>query len=1682
MGGGPEIVSEAPPDPEAGGIPVSKDAYTKAQEDINAVHMSEEYTGHQATPDTEKCDEVSPRPPPSDETVAKDNGCPENKQDTGHTKDAVKQTTALVINVSNPTPHIPPEAKARWAAVRGQSPLYSQPPWSHGRQLRISFAEWVLYELYTRTISLQQLIAEVKGIYAGYHMIESKCIEVDQVQNYRLLRRDIDVIPFLEATPDSVLIYLQRGGVEPEETIRNTLRKKIKGIVVQSPWDGANGRSDLDLHVPTIEEALHGYLVAQESRAKESRSPDYQSLVELTTKTIGDQGSAKEAADRNTLNVGYELLEAIDKSTEEAKRNITRQSEEEEAQEAKRKAARADQEAKSKAEKQARQNAIHRVCECCGAPLCTHQTVVKAKKSDDEKAMQKNNNVEPWTLPTDSRPLEDTSQYKKIGEVYYRFVDGRWMNISLNDDQYRALTALHITGMHELHDFFLVLSHPKASAALRGLSAKYDMPARFWRHSIHTYLEVLRPRLPESLEHMIGFILKSYSMMQLLEETTNSGSYTTECTGDLARYRFAIEDEDANAKLHWKGVAMQQYSRVLDLDPTLGRLYHHNSILSSDYTSRFFNILKSLTVSQPFTSAWDTMVSTLLTQFVAPEGQTSTTPVEVLSSDEDNLYTSIARLLLATAPSRYLQQSCSDTCKDTHLLAFDRLLRLVAGLDDPKSTLLSKLLDLFQTSMLQKTSSATIDSASSLVGPASHYIGSASYIRRKTTTGAAFQATRGEYAKKANTAPSSSTGLFGWFTAKLSRLIPWPEGSVQSFSVRPSPELGLVLCQLLLLDKDFAVVDRAAQLLSVVNLRILARPVTHDLKLWEYLHVLLVFMRSLNTRPDLKERFGYAFHPELMAPLLNLLLRRIKDRGGDAWKALFRPEFPMLWVPLNTKAKPEKYNMNTMDAQRVYFARKREQEAEGTKTDNVTMVFTDENTKAAAEDGSDSRAVMDHMAEGNTQMSTEASTNKLGANLETDKVNPDSVDYDCAQTVVQPKAGDLEHDETKNKLFTAEGAKTDDVVSESHIDLDEPAQRRLYTVVLPEDLLLRGFSFAKQTPSPPEPEQPPSEKQIAREQWEEKEAKTAQLTQDKVNCLEARKREKEGRKQQKRIARGADHRTMCADCQILDDRIKADNKGKKVLNHAATSEACQARYGCRRIDTQKPEVTKTAEGCQTITLDTVTEVAKEQSGNNFKETKTEIKGGATPADNPTADVPADADGAAKVISDGTQSVHWVIVDKEKPIIHNDDTVVKEATHVLPQETENLVADAGELDLDELPHLGLLFGEADEGDEAVEENSSAPGSVTKPDENEGISTMCRDAEDAAAEKGCTSPGVTDLETDYGISAMFAQADAEFDEAKSKAERAQEKARIEEKALRLEPYFYPPGFFEKSKYSREDLACRDYVQASEVTDNRELRIVWAAISVKCFFSFQADKNGDHFIDVPGQMPVPMPYSDAQMPALIIRDDGSRVFYVDPTVAEIVAKRDNLWQKRAEEADQRRWEFEEKKRENEQEKQEEEEKKQPVTEVEEPTAAQESKDTQNEATGEIEGTQVEKPTSLHPSTPLCSPMALGSPQEPFASIRENEAADNGIADGPSDPAANVPALAGAVTQLTRAAVAALPTRDEAEVEFPTKEWWRGSTEEWVEAQGDDGVDKKEGDSDDDKNSEGWTKAGGNSGNLAT
>ncbi|KAM7217358.1 EST/SMG-like protein 1 [Rhypophila decipiens] len=182
---------------------------------------------------------------------------------------------------------------------------------------------------------------------------------------------------------------------------------------------------------------------------------------------------------------------------------------------------------------------------------------------------------------------------------------------SLNNEQWQALIALHRTLLHEHHDFFLASQHPSASPALRRLASKYAMPARMWRHGIHSFLELLRHRLPASLEHMLTFIYLAYSMMALLYETVPAFEDTwIECLGDLGRYRMAIEDDNIRDRETWTSVSRHWYSKASDKAPTTGRLYHHLAILARPTAlQQLYYYTKSLCVAIPFPSARESIMT-----------------------------------------------------------------------------------------------------------------------------------------------------------------------------------------------------------------------------------------------------------------------------------------------------------------------------------------------------------------------------------------------------------------------------------------------------------------------------------------------------------------------------------------------------------------------------------------------------------------------------------------------------------------------------------------------------------------------------------------------------------------------------------------------------------------------------------------------------------------------------------------------------------------------------------------------------------------------------------------------------------------------------------------------------------------------------------------------------------------
>lgn len=176
--------------------------------------------------------------------------------------------------------------------------------------------------------------------------------------------------------------------------------------------------------------------------------------------------------------------------------------------------------------------------------------------------------------------------------------------------QWQALISLHRTLLHEHHDFFLASQHPSASPVLKRLSEKYAMPARMWRYGIHSFLELLRHRLPDSLEHTLTFLYLAYSMMTLLLESVPAFRETwIECLGDLARYRMAVEEVDLRDREAWAGVARYWYHQAADKNQSVGRIQHHLAVLARpDMLQQLFYYTKSLVSVHPFPSAGESIM------------------------------------------------------------------------------------------------------------------------------------------------------------------------------------------------------------------------------------------------------------------------------------------------------------------------------------------------------------------------------------------------------------------------------------------------------------------------------------------------------------------------------------------------------------------------------------------------------------------------------------------------------------------------------------------------------------------------------------------------------------------------------------------------------------------------------------------------------------------------------------------------------------------------------------------------------------------------------------------------------------------------------------------------------------------------------------------------------------------
>jgi hypothetical protein len=106
------------------------------------------------------------------------------------------------------------------------------------------------------------------------------------------------------------------------------------------------------------------------------------------------------------------------------------------------------------------------------------------------------------------------------------------------------------------------------------------MLIRMWRSGIYSFLELLRHRLPGSLEHMLTFVYMAYSMVTLLLESVSAFEDSwIEFLGNLSKYRMTME-EDLHDRAVWCGIARYWYNKAADKSPDVGRIQHHLGVLA----------------------------------------------------------------------------------------------------------------------------------------------------------------------------------------------------------------------------------------------------------------------------------------------------------------------------------------------------------------------------------------------------------------------------------------------------------------------------------------------------------------------------------------------------------------------------------------------------------------------------------------------------------------------------------------------------------------------------------------------------------------------------------------------------------------------------------------------------------------------------------------------------------------------------------------------------------------------------------------------------------------------------------------------------------------------------------------------------------------------------------------------
>lgn len=188
-------------------------------------------------------------------------------------------------------------------------------------------------------------------------------------------------------------------------------------------------------------------------------------------------------------------------------------------------------------------------------------------------------------------------------------------------EDWNILYSNQSTLLQKYYDFLFLTNHPYGNSATKSLIKKYKIPLRMWNKGIFKFLDLLRNYRAHTHDLIAKFTLDCFSLLTMLTEPPyESRNMWLEALGDISRFSMILGPSTAD----WKKVAQFWYQKAMIRSPGVGRLYHHSAVVCTHKLDSLFYFCKSLTATQPFSPAADTIASLFKTNALAVNASNQT--------------------------------------------------------------------------------------------------------------------------------------------------------------------------------------------------------------------------------------------------------------------------------------------------------------------------------------------------------------------------------------------------------------------------------------------------------------------------------------------------------------------------------------------------------------------------------------------------------------------------------------------------------------------------------------------------------------------------------------------------------------------------------------------------------------------------------------------------------------------------------------------------------------------------------------------------------------------------------------------------------------------------------------------------------------------------------------------------